>query len=65
MSSQNIFSIRARSDSMLVNELHLPTGIIYKNQRYLRNVKCWHKFLVSERTCLYDNITVNSVFNSM
>lgn len=49
----NIVSLKPNSNSVLVTESNLPTGIIFKNKHLLTNIGFWHKFIVGNFFCYH------------
>lgn len=47
MNSINAMTIPGNSDCVVITELHVNTGALYKYTSLLQNVNNWHKFVVS------------------
>lgn len=47
MNPINAMTIPGHPDSVLITELHVNSGALYKYTSLLQNVNNWHKFVVS------------------
>lgn len=47
MNSVNAMTIPGNPDCVVITELHVNTGTLYKYTNLLQNVNSWHKFVVS------------------